>query len=129
MPMPGNSSPIASLLSPNRSSTVSTRPPGRVIRLSSAAPSTEPYQAAAAAAPRAPFYFYSDSRQAVLGELVRRAVARGHAAAAPWLAGPDDPVAALRAGTTAGAQQWQASAPVLRAIVENWRTDPRLTAL
>jgi TetR/AcrR family transcriptional regulator, ethionamide resistance regulator len=78
---------------------------------------------------RGTFYFYFDSKQAVLGELVRRAVAQGHAAAAPWLANPADPVTALRAGITAGAELWQASAPVLRAIVENWRTDPRLTAL
>jgi AcrR family transcriptional regulator len=78
---------------------------------------------------RGTFYFYFDSKQAVLAELVRRAVAQGHVAAAPWLAGPADPVAALRAGITAGAELWRASAPVLRAIVENWRTDPRLTAL
>jgi TetR/AcrR family transcriptional regulator, ethionamide resistance regulator len=83
----------------------------------------------AAGVSRGTFYFYFDSKQAVLGELVRRAVAQGHAAAAPWLANPADPIAALRAGTTAGAKLWQASAPVLRAIVENWRTDPRLTAL
>ena len=37
--------------------------------------------------------------------------------------------AALRTGITAGAQLWRQSAPVLRAIVENWRTDPRLEAL
>lgn len=78
---------------------------------------------------RGTFYFYFDSKQAVLGELVRRAVGQGHDAAAPWLASPADPVAALRAGITAGAELWQASAPVLRAIVENWRTDPRLTTL
>ena len=83
----------------------------------------------AAGVSRGTFYFYFDSKQAVLAELVRRAVAQGHAAAAPWLAGPADPVAALRAGTSAGAKLWQASAPVLRAIVENWRTDPRLTVL
>src|SRR5207249_4546405 len=83
----------------------------------------------AAGISRGTFYFYFDSKQAVLGELVRRAVAQGHAAAAPWLAGPADPVAALRAGTAAGAELWQASAPGLRAIVENWRTDPRLTTL
>jgi TetR/AcrR family transcriptional regulator, ethionamide resistance regulator len=83
----------------------------------------------AAGVSRGTFYFYFDGKQAVLGELVRRAVAQGHSAAAPWLAGPADPVAALRAGTTAGAQLWQASAPVLRAIVENWRTEPRLTTL
>ena len=78
---------------------------------------------------RGTFYFYFDSKQAVLAELVRRAVAQGHAAAAPWLAGPADPVTALRAGNTAGARLWQQNAAVLRAIVENWRTDPRLTAL
>jgi TetR/AcrR family transcriptional regulator, ethionamide resistance regulator len=83
----------------------------------------------AAGVSRGSFYFYFDSKQDVLAELVRRAVAQGHAAAAPWLANPADPTAALRAGITAGARLWQASAPVLRAIVENWRTDPRLTTL
>ena len=86
----------------------------------------------AAGVSRGSFYFYFDSKHDVLAELVRRAVAAGHAAAQPWLAGPggpDDPAAALRAGITAGAELWQASAPVLRAIVENWQTDPRLEAL
>jgi TetR/AcrR family transcriptional regulator, ethionamide resistance regulator len=83
----------------------------------------------AAAVSRGTFYFYFDSKHDVLAELVRRAVAEGHAAAAPWLARPADPAAALRAGITAGAELWQRSAPVLRAIVENWRTDPRLAAL
>jgi TetR/AcrR family transcriptional regulator, ethionamide resistance regulator len=83
----------------------------------------------AAGVSRGSFYFYFDSKHDVLAELVRRAVARGHDAAAPWLARPADPEAALRSGITAGAELWQASAPVLRAIVENWRTDPRLTAL
>lgn len=78
---------------------------------------------------RGSFYFYFDSKQAVLAELVRRAVGRGHTAAEPWLASPADPIAALRAGITAGAELWQASAPVLRAIVENWHADPRLTEL
>jgi TetR/AcrR family transcriptional regulator, ethionamide resistance regulator len=83
----------------------------------------------AAGVSRGSFYFYFDSKHDVLAELVRRAVTQGHAAAAPWLVGPADPAAALRAGITAGARLWQASAPVLRAIVENWRTDPRLAAL
>ena len=43
--------------------------------------------------------------------------------------GPADPAAALRTGIAAGAELWRQSAPVLRAIVENWRTDPRLEAL
>src|SRR5215475_7979758 len=84
---------------------------------------------AAAGVSRGTFYFYFDSKHDVLAELVRRAVAQGHQAAAPWLAHPDDPAAALRTGTTAGAELWRASAPILRAIVDNWRTDPRLTAL
>ncbi len=89
----------------------------------------------AAAVSRGSFYFYFDSKHDVLAELVRRAVAAGHAAAAPWLAAPAgpgapaDPAAALRTGITAGAGLWRASAPVLRAIVENWRTDPRLEVL
>jgi AcrR family transcriptional regulator len=83
----------------------------------------------AAGVSRGSFYFYFDSKHDVLAELVRRAVSRGHEAAGPWLAGPEDQPAALRAGITAGAELWRASAPVLRAIVENWRTDPRLTAL
>jgi TetR/AcrR family transcriptional regulator, ethionamide resistance regulator len=83
----------------------------------------------AAGVSRGTFYFYFDSKHDLLAELVRRAVAQGHVAASPWLARPADPVAALRAGITAGAELWQANAPVLRAIVENWRTDPRLTAL
>jgi AcrR family transcriptional regulator len=83
----------------------------------------------AAGVSRGTFYFYFDSKHDVLGELVRRAVDQGHAAAAPWLAGPADPAAALRAGITAGAELWRASAPTLRAIVENWRADPRLTTL
>src|SRR5690242_20222669 len=83
----------------------------------------------AAGVSRGSFYFYFDSKHDVLAELVRRTVAAGHAAAEPWLTGPADPAAALRAGITAGAELWQASAPVLRAIVENWRTDPRLETL
>lgn len=83
----------------------------------------------AAGVSRGSFYFYFDSKHDVLAELVRRAVARGHDAAGPWLAHPADPVAALRAGITAGARLWRDNAAVLRAIVESWRTDPRLTAL
>ena len=36
---------------------------------------------------------------------------------------------ALRSGIAGGARLWRANAPVLRAIVDNWRTDPRLTKL
>jgi TetR/AcrR family transcriptional regulator, ethionamide resistance regulator len=83
----------------------------------------------AAGVSRGSFYFYFDGKHDVLAELVRRAVARGYDAASPWLANPGDKAAALRAGTTEGARRWRENAPVLRAIVENWRTDPRLTSL
>jgi TetR/AcrR family transcriptional regulator, ethionamide resistance regulator len=83
----------------------------------------------AAGVSRGSFYFYFDSKHDVLAELVRRAVAQGHDAAEPWLAGPADVTSALRSGIAAGARLWQANAPVLRAIVDNWRTDPRLTKL
>ena len=83
----------------------------------------------AAGVSRGSFYFYFDSKYDVLAELVRRAVAEGLEAAGPWLARPADKVAALRDGTIAGARRWRANAPVLRAIVENWQSDPRLTDL
>jgi AcrR family transcriptional regulator len=84
---------------------------------------------AAAGVSRGSFYFYFDSKHAVLAELVRRAVQRGHEAAAPWLSAPQDTTAALRAGITDGAHLWRENAAVLRAIVENWRTDSRLSDL
>jgi TetR/AcrR family transcriptional regulator, ethionamide resistance regulator len=83
----------------------------------------------AAGVSRGSFYFYFDGKHDVLAELVRRAVARGYDAASPWLANPGNKSAALRAGTTEGAKRWRENAPVLRAIVENWRTDPRLSSL
>lgn len=83
----------------------------------------------AAGVSRGSFYFYFDSKHDVLAELVRRAVAQGLEAAEPWLARPADKIAALRAGTAAGARRWRENAPILRAIVENWRSDPRLGEL
>ncbi len=83
---------------------------------------------AAAGVARGSFYFYFAGKHQVLAELVRRAVARGQDAAEPWLAG-DDPRAAVRHGISEGAKLWRAEAPVLRAIVENWRSDPDLTEL
>jgi AcrR family transcriptional regulator len=86
---------------------------------------------AAARVSRASFYFYFESRHAVLAVLVRRAVARGHEAAEPWLTHEQDapPVAEVRRGIEDGARLWRENAPVLRAIVENWRSDPELTAV
>jgi AcrR family transcriptional regulator len=83
----------------------------------------------AAEVSRASFYFYFPSKQAVLGELVREAVARGQQAAEPWIGGRQDPAAALRSGVSDGARLWRANAGVLMAIVESWGSDEGLRAL
>jgi TetR/AcrR family transcriptional regulator, ethionamide resistance regulator len=85
----------------------------------------------AAGVSRASFYFYFESRHAVLAVLVRQAVQRGHEAAQPWLTHRQDdpPMAEVRRGIEDGARLWRDNAPVLRAIVESWRSDPELTAL
>ncbi|MEU5865338.1 helix-turn-helix domain-containing protein [Nonomuraea sp. NPDC047529] len=86
---------------------------------------------AAAQVARGSFYFYFASKHEVLAELVRRAIARGHEVAQPWLTHdePDQRRASVRHGISHGARLWREEAPVLRAIVENWRTDPELTTL
>ena len=85
---------------------------------------------AAADVSRGSFYFYFANKHAVLAELVRRAVGHGREAASVWT---DDasgaPGAALRRGTTEGTRLWREHAPVLRAIVENWQSDPALAEL
>jgi AcrR family transcriptional regulator len=83
----------------------------------------------AAGVSRASFYFYFPSRQAALAELVRRAVRAGHDAAQPWVQAQAGPRETLRAGIDAGAGLWLENAPVLRAIVENWASDPALRTL
>jgi AcrR family transcriptional regulator len=85
----------------------------------------------AARVSRASFYFYFESRHAVLAVLVRRAVERGHEAAQPWIthAQESPPITSVRQGIEDGARLWREHAPVLRAIVETWRSDRGLTAL
>jgi TetR/AcrR family transcriptional regulator, ethionamide resistance regulator len=80
---------------------------------------------------RASFYFYFESKHAVLAELARRAVTGGHDAASQWLdrSDTDDPIATLRRGTLDGAAVWREHGPVLRAVVEHWREDERLSEL
>jgi AcrR family transcriptional regulator len=87
----------------------------------------------AAGVSKASFYFYFASKQAVLAELVRQAVQRGHQASRPWVSpgpgGPVDPVEGLRQGVTGGARLWLENAHVLKAIVESWGSDDGLRAL
>jgi TetR/AcrR family transcriptional regulator, ethionamide resistance regulator len=83
----------------------------------------------AAGVSRASFYFYFAGKQAVLAELVRQAVARGHEAAEPWINQQGSPIAAVRHGISEGARLWRDNGGVLRAIVENWGTHDELRAL
>jgi AcrR family transcriptional regulator len=83
----------------------------------------------AAGVSRASFYFYFAGKQAVLAELVRRAVGAGHEAAQPWVQAKAGPRETLRAGIDAGARLWLSNAAVLRAIVESWASDPQLREL
>jgi AcrR family transcriptional regulator len=86
---------------------------------------------AAADISRGSFYFYFESKHDVLAALVRQAVDQGHTAARPWLrhGDEDERYATVRHGISEGARLWRDQAPVLRAIVENWRSDPQLTEL
>jgi TetR/AcrR family transcriptional regulator, ethionamide resistance regulator len=72
-----------------------------------------------------------DSKHDVLAELVRAAVQTGHATAESWTgrASGEPPEEGLRRAVTTGSLLWREKAPVLRAIVENWHTDPQLTEL
>jgi AcrR family transcriptional regulator len=80
---------------------------------------------------RGSFYFYFAGKHEVLAELVRCAVGAGHQEAEPWLhhEAATDVRATVRQGIAGGARLWRERAPVLRAIVENWQTDPALAQL
>jgi AcrR family transcriptional regulator len=80
---------------------------------------------------RGSFYFYFEGKADVLAELVTRAIGQGHEAATSWLGhgGPETVAAATRQSIAAGAALWRAEAPVLRAIVESWRSSPKLSEL
>ena len=85
---------------------------------------------AAAGVSRGSFYFYFPNKHAVLAELVRRAVGSARRAAAGWAEDESGtPGESLVEGSREGARLWRAHGPVLRAIVENWQSDPELAAL
>lgn len=80
---------------------------------------------------RGSFYFYFEGKHDVLAELVRRAIAVGRQVSASWLdhEGEPDRRAATRRSIEGGARLWADQAAVLRAVVENWREDPKLAEL
>jgi TetR/AcrR family transcriptional regulator, ethionamide resistance regulator len=85
--------------------------------------------AAGAGISRPSFYFYFESKNAVLGALVQRLADRLYAEAASWLARTDeDPEVTISRSIEAAADQWREHGPVLRAAVEAWGTIPELQA-
>src|SRR5919197_277684 len=80
---------------------------------------------------RGSFYLYFESRHAVLAELVRNAFGEVTASSWPWVDHePDRPVReTLVHAVEVGRAMWRKHGPVLRAMVESWRSDPVLTDL
>src|SRR5260370_41599353 len=72
---------------------------------------------------RASFYFYFDSKHAVLGELVRRAVNLARAVAQPWAERcVEPPERTTRRWSSLAAQLWRKHAPCTPEIAENSRS-------
>jgi TetR/AcrR family transcriptional regulator, ethionamide resistance regulator len=85
--------------------------------------------AAGAGISRPTFYFYFESKNAVLRTLVQRLADQMYAEAASWLAREgDSPEVTLTRSIEAAAQQWREHGPVLRAAVEAWGSVPELQA-
>jgi TetR/AcrR family transcriptional regulator, ethionamide resistance regulator len=85
--------------------------------------------AAGAGISRPTFYFYFESKTAVLRALVERLADEMHAEAASFLARTDeDPEVTISRSIGAAADQWHEHGPVLRAAVEAWGTVPELQA-
>ena len=85
--------------------------------------------AAGAAISRPTFYFYFESKTAVLRALVERLADQMYAEAAAWLAREgDSPELTISRSIEAGAEQWREHGPVLRAAVEAWGSVPELQA-
>ena len=75
---------------------------------------------------RPTFYFYFESKQAVLRVLVERLTEQAFADS-EWLVGDDPtPEEAIRAGIEMGAKLWHEHGAVLRAGVDTWGTVPEL---
>ena len=84
---------------------------------------------AAAGVSRASFYFYFESKHAVLAALLGRVIGELHAAADPWFEGTSRHPDALREGLAGSVAVWRRHGPVLRAGAEAWRSDPEVGRL
>jgi AcrR family transcriptional regulator len=85
--------------------------------------------AAGAGISRPTFYFYFESKNAVLRALVERMADEMYAEAASWLEREEDsPELTVSRSIGAAAQQWREHGPVLRAAVQTWGSVPELSA-
>lgn len=86
--------------------------------------------AAGAGISRPTFYFYFESKNAVLRTLVEQLADAMYADAASFLARSDEePEVTISRSIGAAADQWREHGPVLRAAVEAWGTIPELQAV
>ncbi len=84
----------------------------------------------AAGVSRGSFYFYFESKEAVVAGLLERIVEEVHAAALPWFErGDTDPERALREAVAGSLSMWRRHAAVMRSTVESWQSDPDIRAL
>jgi TetR/AcrR family transcriptional regulator, ethionamide resistance regulator len=76
---------------------------------------------------RPTFYFYFESKQAVLRVLVEQLTGQAFSDS-DWLTGADNlpPEEAIRSGIEMGVQLWRDHGPVLRAGFDTWGTVPEL---
>jgi AcrR family transcriptional regulator len=75
---------------------------------------------------RPTFYFYFESKFAVLQALVDRVVRETYDAASSSLASEEAPEVAIRNSIEAVAEQWRERGAIMRAAVETWGTVPEM---
>jgi TetR/AcrR family transcriptional regulator, ethionamide resistance regulator len=84
----------------------------------------------AAGVSRGSFYFYFESKEAVVAALLERIVEEIHAASLPWLErGDTPPERALKEALAGSLSLWRRHAAVLRSTVESWQSDADIRAL
>src|SRR5439155_15318395 len=85
--------------------------------------------AGAAGISRSSFYFYFDSKTAVIARLVDDIAEEMNADAAEWTGGQDADAAALRRGLTTSARLWRDHGPLLRQVLLDPEPEPAIAAL
>jgi AcrR family transcriptional regulator len=79
---------------------------------------------------RGSFYFYFESKEAVVAALLERIIEEVYDASLPWMERGDiAPEPALREAIGASLALWRRHAPILRSTVESWQSDPGIRDL